>query len=212
MFSSTSVTTAAISLISAGPMPRVVTAGVPNRRPLVYQGPLGSNGIGLRLSVIPHLRMASSACRPVMPEGRGDVDEHQVVVGPARDHLQARLHECLGEGPGVLDDLLRVGGELGPEGLGEGDRLGRHHVGQGAAQHQRAAAVDVLLELLGAEHQPAARAAQGLVGRRRDDVGVGERVLLALQHLAGDEAREVGHVDHQDRADACRRSRASGGN
>ena len=75
-------------------------------------------------------------------------------------------------------------------------------MGQGAAQHQRAAAVDVLLELLGAEDQSTPRPAQGLVGRRRHDVGVRDRVELALEHLAGDQAGEVGHVDHQDRADA----------
>ena len=38
--------TSPTSRISAAPMPRVVTAGVPNRRPLVYQAPLASNGTG----------------------------------------------------------------------------------------------------------------------------------------------------------------------
>src|SRR5215211_5972338 len=38
--SRTAWTMAAISRISSAPMPRVVTAGVPRRRPLVYQLPL----------------------------------------------------------------------------------------------------------------------------------------------------------------------------
>ncbi len=33
------------------------------------------------------------------------------------------------------------------------------------------------------------------------DVGVGDRVFLALEHLAGDQTGEVGHVHHQDGAD-----------
>ena len=40
----------------AAPMPSVVSAGVPMRRPLVYQGPLGSKGSELRLSVMPQSR------------------------------------------------------------------------------------------------------------------------------------------------------------
>ena len=46
--------TEAISAICSVPMPSVVTAAVPSRRPLVYQGPLTSNGIGLRFRVMPH--------------------------------------------------------------------------------------------------------------------------------------------------------------
>ena len=40
------------------------------------------------------------------------------------------------------------------------------------------------------------------MGRRRHDVGVGDRVEIPLQHLAGHQPGEVGHVDHQHRADA----------
>src|SRR4029450_9060339 len=69
--SRTAWTMAAISRISSAPMPRVVTAGVPRRRPLVYQLPLGSKGMTLRLRVTPASRRAVSAWRPVRPEGRG---------------------------------------------------------------------------------------------------------------------------------------------
>ena len=74
-------------------------------------------------------------------------------------------------------------------------------MGQGASQHQRAAAVDVLLELFGAQNQAPARPAQGLVRRRRHDVGVGDRVFLSREHLAGDKTGKVSHVDHQDSTD-----------
>ena len=67
IFLSTRATTEAISSISVLPIPSVETAAAPKRRPLVYQGPLASNGTGLRLRVIPHRRTASSAWRPVMP-------------------------------------------------------------------------------------------------------------------------------------------------
>ena len=60
----------------------------------------------------------------------------------------------------------------------------------------------MLLELFGAEDQAASGPAQGLVRRRRDDVSIGDRVEFALKHFPGDQAGEVGHVDHQDRADA----------
>src|ERR1022692_2780111 len=64
---STDTMMSAISVISAVPMPSVVTAAVPRRRPLVYHGPFGSKGSELRLSVSAQDRSADSACRPVSP-------------------------------------------------------------------------------------------------------------------------------------------------
>ena len=183
-------------------MPSVVTAGVPNRRPLVYQGPLGSNGIGIAIERDPAAadRLLGLAAGDSRGSTRRPARSRWLSVPPVRT-LQPVADERFGEGPGIGDDLPRIVGELGPQGLGEGDRLGGHHVGQRASQHQRAAAVDVLLELFGAQHQAPARSAQGLVRRRRHDVGVGDRVVLAREHLAGDQTGEVGHVDHQDGAD-----------
>ena len=89
-------------------MPRVVTAAVPNRRPLVYHGPLGSNGIGLRFKVIPHRRTASSAWRPVMPCVERDVEDQQVIVGASGEDVQSLAHERFGQGAGVVDDPLGV--------------------------------------------------------------------------------------------------------
>ena len=85
--------------------------------------------------------------------------------------------------------------------LGEGDGLRRHDVRERSAEHHRAAAVDVAGELLLREHQTAPRPAQRLVRRGGGDVRVRHRVLVAGEHLAGHEAGEVRHVDHQGRAD-----------
>ena len=54
-------------------------------------------------------------------------------------------------------------------------------------------------QLVAAEDQPAARPAERLVGRRRDDVGVRERAGV---DAGRDEAGDVGHVDEQQRPDA----------
>ena len=80
------------------------------------------------------------------------------------------------------------------------DGLGGDHVLQRAAllagEHRR---VDLLRVLLLAEDHPGARAAERLVGRRRDDVGAElDRVRVQAR---GDQAGEVRHVDHQQRAD-----------
>ena len=105
------------------------------------------------------------------------------------------------------------------EGLGLGDperdRLAGDHV------HQRAALlagedgrVDLLGVLLLAEDHAAARAAERLVDRRRDDVRVRHRARV---QPAGDEAGEVRHVDEQVGADlvgdlrGSARSRAAAG-
>ncbi len=53
---------------SSWPKPRVVSAGVPRRMPEVYQAPLGSAGIELRLVTTPASSSADSAWRPVRPK------------------------------------------------------------------------------------------------------------------------------------------------
>src|SRR6202035_2818394 len=67
VFFNTSTTNSATRSKSAAPKPRVVSAGVPNRMPLVYQAPLGSDGMALRLVTMPESSSADSACRPVTP-------------------------------------------------------------------------------------------------------------------------------------------------
>ena len=71
--------------------------------------------------------------------------------------------------------------------------------------HERAAlragengAVDLFGELVPAEDDRAARAAQRLVRRAGDDIGIRHRARV---HARGDKAADVRHVDHQVRAD-----------
>ena len=96
----------------------------------------------------------------------------------------------------VLHDLCLVGLELGLQRFLERDRLGRDHV------HQRAALdageddrLQLLLDLFAGvlrHDDAAARAAQGLVGGRGDDVRVRQRARI---HAGGDQAGDVRHVD-----------------
>ncbi|CAB4721675.1 unannotated protein [freshwater metagenome] len=137
---------------------------------------------------------------PGQSEGR-HVEQHDVVVGAVGDELGAALHEAVGQRLRVVGDLLGVDLEARLARLGEGDGLGRHDVRQRTPQHHRAAPVDGGRVLLRGEHHAAARATQGLVGGRGDDVGVGHRVLVAGEDLARDETGEVRHVDHQGGTD-----------
>ena len=59
-------------------------------------------------------------------------------------------------------------------------------------------AVEVLGVFASAEHQAGARAAERLVRGRRDEVGDRHRIVV---QAGGDEARVVGHIDEQLRAD-----------
>ncbi len=96
-------------------------------------------------------------------------------------------------------------------GLEQGHGLGRDDVHERAALRAREdGAVDLPGQLGAAEDEAAARAAQRLVRRRRDDVGVREGAgVQPGRHEAGD----VGHVDEEQRvvgvgdARPCARSR-----
>ena len=61
----------------------MVSAGVPIRSPEGFIGGRSSNGIALRLTVIPTCSSRCSAVLPSSPVGR-QVDEDQVDVGAAR--------------------------------------------------------------------------------------------------------------------------------
>src|SRR5205085_1905358 len=61
--------TAAISRISSSPIPRVVRAGVPMRRPEGFIGGRSSKGIALRLTVMPTSSRRCSAVLPSRPVG-----------------------------------------------------------------------------------------------------------------------------------------------
>src|SRR5450759_5990690 len=65
--SSTSAMRFATAVNSSAPKPRLVSAGVPRRTPLVYQAPFGSCGTELRFVTTPEPSRADSAWRPVSP-------------------------------------------------------------------------------------------------------------------------------------------------
>ena len=119
-----------------------------------------------------------------------------MVVRAARDDAEAILLQRLSERLGVLDGLRCVLLELRAQCLAERDGLRRDDVHERAALDARE---DGLVELLAelcilAEDHAAARAAQRLVRRRRDDVGVRDRARVKA---SGDEAGDVRNVDHE---------------
>ena len=130
------------------------------------------------------------------PERR-DVEQRQVVLGPTGDEPDPASGQALGQRHGVVGDGLGVVLERRLTGLGQRDRLGRHHMTERSAQHHRAAAIDRFGELGLAQHHAAAWAAQRLVGGRGGDVSVRHRVEVAGEDLAGHEPGEVRHVDQQ---------------
>ena len=82
----------AIVCISGSFMPRVVTAGVPMRMPLVTTALPVSNGMAFLLTVMP---ASSSACVGVLAGEAlvAEVDQHQVVVGAAGDDAETALRQ-----------------------------------------------------------------------------------------------------------------------
>ena len=122
-----------------------------------------------------------------------------MVVRAAGDKAHTALLQRLGEHGGIFDHLLLIGAEGRLQRLAEADRLAGDDV------HERAAlragengAVDLFGKLVAAEDDRAARAAQRLVRRAGDDIGIRHRTRV---HARGDEAADVRHVDHQVRAD-----------
>ena len=99
-------------------------------------------------------------------------------------------------------ETRRKPASVSAEPLGEADGLGGDDVFERAAlQAGEDAAVDVLDELLLAQDEAAARAAQGLVRGGGHEVGVGHGAGV---DAAGDEPGDVRHVDHVVGADLVR--------
>ena len=76
--------TAAISVMSSSTRPRVVSAGVPMRRPEGFIGGRGSKGIALRLTVMPTSSRRSSAVWPSSPVGVRSTRTRWTSVPPVR--------------------------------------------------------------------------------------------------------------------------------
>ena len=119
-----------------------------------------------------------------------------MVVGAAGNQAQAAFHHALAHGSAVVYHVLDVGLELGLQRLTEGNGLGGDDVHERAALGTREhGAVDLLgNSLVVGEDEAAARAAKGLVA--------GGGYHVRIRHRAGmqarcDQARDMGHVDHQ---------------
>ena len=130
---------------------------------------------------------------------RGDVAEHEVVVGSTRSELDAACHQGLGEGSRIGDDLSGVGFEVVGIGFLEADGFAGDDVLEGAALN---AGEDFAVEVFGVflfhENEAGPGTTQGFVSGGGDEVGDFDGVVV---HAARDEAGIVGHVDHEDRTD-----------
>ncbi len=122
-----------------------------------------------------------------------------MVVRSAGYDAQAAFFQFGGKGLRVGDDLPDVFLVSGLHGFLEADGLGSDDVHQGAALN---AGEYLPVDFGGigflAENHAAARAAQGFMRGGGDKVGVGRGVGMKAR---GDEARKVGHIHHEQRAD-----------
>ena len=99
----------------------------------------------------------------------------------------------VGEHLFLIRDEFRRGGVAETDGLRRDDVHERSALGAG--EHDF---VDIGSEFRFAKNHAAARAAEGFVGGRGDDIGPIARVGM---HTGGDQAGEVGHVDQENGAD-----------
>ncbi len=122
-------------------------------------------------------------------------------IGTTRDELIALGDEAFRESLGVGDDLLGIGMVLGG-----GDLLHLHCDGSDLVVVGTTLATgehglrDLVLEITGVlseEDDARARTAESLVGGGGNNISVVEGVV---HQLGSDQAGEVGHVAHQDRA------------
>ena len=122
-------------------------------------------------------------------------------VGTAGNNRQTQLGKRRGQGLRILDNGPGIAGELRPQCLAERHRLGGDDMHQRAAlQSGKNRGIDPPRNLrIVAKDHAAARAAQCLVRRCRDNMRVLDR---AGMRPAGDQTGEMCHVDHQIRADA----------
>ena len=123
-------------------------------------------------------------------------------VGAAAHQTEPVFHQSGRQGSRVGHHLPRVVGEFRRQRLPERDRLGGDHVHHGpslgARKHRP---VDGARVFRRRQDETPAGPAQGLVRGRGHHVRVGNG---AGMHAGGDEAGDVGHVDHQERVHFAR--------
>ncbi len=125
-----------------------------------------------------------------------------IVRTPGHDR-EAPLHHDGGESAGIVEYAADVQLELRTERLAEGHRLGGDDMHERAAleagEHGRIDATGEFLVV--GEDEPAPRPAQRLVGRAGDHMGMREGRRM---QTGGDDARDMGHVDHEPGTDGVR--------
>ena len=124
-----------------------------------------------------------------------------MVVRRTGDDAEAIFLHAFAERLGVADDLLLVGLEFGPERFADRDRLGGDDVHERPALGPRKyQGVELLVQvrMRTRQYQAPARTPQGLVRRRRHDVGIRHGIRV---NARGDESRDMRHVDHEIGAD-----------
>jgi hypothetical protein len=127
----------------------------------------------------------------------GQIDENEVVVRTAGHQRKALGSQLGGQDRCVVDDVLRVGFELGRQRLfgGNGD-TGGGVVVRTTLEAREHRLVDGGSVRGLAKDDATARTAQRLVGRRGHNIGDAEGRRV---HTTSDQARDVGDVGDQDR-------------
>mmetsp|Transcript_22108 Transcript_22108/g.63389 ORF Transcript_22108/g.63389 Transcript_22108/m.63389 type:complete len:484 (+) Transcript_22108:1945-3396(+) len=130
-----------------------------------------------------------------------EVPQDEVVLGTSGGDLHAHGGELVGEGTGILADLLGVDLELGSHDFLElGGDAGNLVLVGSALEGGEYGLVDLGLEaavVLAEEDHAGPGAAEGLVGGGSNDVAVLEGAGLLA---GGDEAGDVGHVHEEEGA------------
>ena len=124
-----------------------------------------------------------------------EIAEHQVRVGPSGDEAQAAFDQPDRQRLRVVEDPLLVFLEFRPERLPERHRLGGDDVlERSALDAWEHVGIDRFRVLLLAEDEPAARAAQRLVGSGRHRVGERHRRRVQPDRDHSGDVRDV--ADH----------------
>ena len=187
--------------ISAGAEARDVVAGVPTRMPDAVFGGSGSNGMAFLLTVMP--TVVEELLGLVAGDAeRRHVHEHEVVVRAARDE-RAPCAASVSASTVAFSMVRRWSSRnASPCASSSATALAAMTCMSGPPWIPGKTALSIVLRQVGApEDEAAARTAQRLVGRRRDDVGVRER---AGMEPGRDEPGDVRHVHEQQRVHAVR--------
>ena len=127
------------------------------------------------------------------------IDEHQMIIGAARDDAITMFGQAGGKRFGVEYNLPLIFAELRLKRFMKANGFCRDHMHERAALHAgENGRIELLGKFLFAHDDAAARSAQTLVRGRSDEVRVWDRARMFAR---GDETRDVRHVDEKQRVD-----------